>query len=91
MLSLVPAAVMWGVFLDLMEASVQLLGDTTQQSTDRMARRLQGLLMPRPRPAAVASSRSGRSRRSRWVGGWGLSDRFTHPSTILEGVALGET
>eukprot|EP00667_Euglena_gracilis_P018772 EG_transcript_19983 len=44
-LSLIPAVIIWVVFMDLMTSSVNLLKGTTQQSTDAMAERLQELLM----------------------------------------------
>eukprot|EP00667_Euglena_gracilis_P002463 EG_transcript_2463 len=45
MLSLVPAIVIWVVFMDLMTSSVDLLRGTTQDTTDSMAQRMQELLM----------------------------------------------
>eukprot|EP00667_Euglena_gracilis_P000980 EG_transcript_980 len=44
-LSLVPAVIIWVVFMDLMTSSVDLLRSTTQDSTDRMAERMQELLI----------------------------------------------
>eukprot|EP00667_Euglena_gracilis_P006608 EG_transcript_6666 len=44
-LSLVPAVIIWVVFMDLMTASVELLQGTTRAATDAMAQRIQELLM----------------------------------------------
>eukprot|EP00667_Euglena_gracilis_P007116 EG_transcript_7185 len=44
-LSLVPAIVIWVVFMDLMTSSVDLLRSTTQDSTDRMAQQMQAMLI----------------------------------------------
>eukprot|EP00667_Euglena_gracilis_P014858 EG_transcript_15430 len=44
-LSLVPAVIIWVVFMDLMTSSVDLLKGSTQGATDSMAQRIQELLM----------------------------------------------
>eukprot|EP00667_Euglena_gracilis_P029224 EG_transcript_38357 len=44
-LSLIPAIVIWVVFMDLMTSSVDLLKGTTHDATDSMAQRIQELLM----------------------------------------------
>eukprot|EP00667_Euglena_gracilis_P002892 EG_transcript_2897 len=44
-LSLAPAVIIWVVFMDLMTASVDLLRGTTHDSTERMAQRMQEMLI----------------------------------------------